>query len=132
MAERGCTATSRRSRLTTADARAYVAGGGIRCPSCNDANISGGPVEVEAGGAWQEVTCADRDAAWHDVYTLAGIDLLDERGRYLDTLDGTIPRSIAEVLDDVAMSGEPGGRGVQPGRTSQGPRPSELIGRPSQ
>ena len=102
-----CTGDERRRRLTAADARAYVAGGGIRCPYCRDDDISGGPVEVEAGGAWQEVTCSGCGAAWRDVYTLAGLDLLDGRGRYLDTLDGTVPIPIEEVLDDGATPGEP-------------------------
>jgi hypothetical protein len=78
-----------RPPLTRADARAYVAGGGTCCPYCRHEEITGGASEVGASGAWQEVHCDRCGARWRDAYTLTGIDVLDVRGRYQETLDGT-------------------------------------------
>jgi hypothetical protein len=76
--------------LSEEAARAYVASGGARCPYCGDDGISGGPVEIDGGCAWQEVDCPACGATWHDVYTLAAVDVLDDRGRVVATL-GTGP-----------------------------------------
>ena len=53
---------------------AYIAGGGVRCPFCGSDDISGGPVEVEAGCAWQNVDCLACDEQWQDLYRLASIE----------------------------------------------------------
>lgn len=52
--------------------RRYVKCGGICCPFCGGGNIEGGPVEIDGGDAWQEITCADCEADWTDHYTLTG------------------------------------------------------------
>jgi hypothetical protein len=93
--------------LRAAAVRDYVAGGGNLCPYCGDDDISGGSVEVDAGYAWQDVDCSACGASWHDLYTLTGIDLLDAQGRYKETLDGTGPPPIEEVLTEGAEPGEP-------------------------
>lgn len=50
----------------------YVAAGGCKCPVCGSESITGGPVEVDAGTAWQPITCGDCHANWNDVYNLVG------------------------------------------------------------
>jgi hypothetical protein len=93
--------------LSAAAVRGYVAGGGNLCPYCGDDGISGGSVEIDSGFAWQDVDCSACGASWHDLYTLTGIDTLDAQGRYKDTLDGTDPTPIEEVLTEGAEPGEP-------------------------
>jgi hypothetical protein len=58
-----------------ADARqaAYVASGGTRCLHCGHAQLEGGPVEVDGGGASQEVRCPGCGRGWLDLYTLTGV-----------------------------------------------------------
>lgn len=53
--------------------KAYVEKGGTRCPFCGSENITGGGVNIDAGGATQEVGCDDCGAEWADCYTLSGI-----------------------------------------------------------
>src|SRR3954452_12074338 len=84
--------------LTAEAVRNYITGGGNHCPYCLDEDISGSSVEIDAGYAWQEVDCSACGRSWHDLYTLTGIDTLDAQGRYKDTLDGTGPPPIEEVL----------------------------------
>lgn len=50
----------------------YVAKGGCQCPVCGSGDISGGPVEVDAGTAWQEIFCSACQASWNDMYKLVG------------------------------------------------------------
>lgn len=53
----------------------YVAKGGHHCPHCGSTyrtGITAGNVEIEAGRAWQEVTCGDCKASWNDLYQLTG------------------------------------------------------------
>ena len=56
----------------------YVATGGQNCPCCNSSDVSGGQVQVDAGIAWQEVTCYDCGAGWNDQYALTGYQLVEE------------------------------------------------------
>lgn len=53
-------------------AQVYVAKGGSICPNCGSSDINGGPVEVDASTAWQEITCQDCSASWNDLYQLTG------------------------------------------------------------
>jgi DNA-directed RNA polymerase subunit RPC12/RpoP len=53
----------------------YQAQTGNVCPFCRTWDIVGGPVEVEAGKAWQHVTCSDCGAEWRDDYTLSGMEV---------------------------------------------------------
>jgi len=43
-----------------------------RCinPNCLSGNIEGGSVEVDAGGATQDISCLDCDSTWTDLYKL--------------------------------------------------------------
>ena len=43
---------------------------GLSCPSCGSSSIQGGFVEIEAGRAYQEMSCTECDATWRDVYEL--------------------------------------------------------------
>jgi hypothetical protein len=54
--------------------RRYLETGGARCPFCGNGLIDGHQVEVEAGSAYQEVTCPECGEAWKDCYTLTSID----------------------------------------------------------
>jgi len=65
-------------KLTEEQKKAYLEGGGGRCPACGSEDITGGSVEIEGGHAHQEVDCVDCDATWRDVYTLSGIQQDDE------------------------------------------------------
>ncbi len=49
----------------------YVEEGGVSCPYCGDADIEGGFVEIESGGASQKITCPACDRSWRDEYRLA-------------------------------------------------------------
>jgi len=55
----------------------YVAIRGIRCPNCGSSEISGGPVEVTAGGASQPIICGGCGADWYDEYELSGYSCLE-------------------------------------------------------
>ena len=57
-------------KLTKEQVAAYVDGGGLVCPFCDGAILDGGPVEVEEGAAFQEMTCGDCGEVWTDVYFL--------------------------------------------------------------
>ncbi len=41
-----------------------------RCPVCDSDDIEGGSVEIDAGGATQEVSCKECDTEWTDIYKL--------------------------------------------------------------
>lgn len=47
------------------------------CPHCGSEDVEGGEVNVDAGGAWQEVTCNECGATWNDVYKLTGFSELE-------------------------------------------------------
>lgn len=50
----------------------YLAQGGTRCPFCGSLQIEGQEVNIDAGNAWQDMTCNDCHAEWQDTYTLTG------------------------------------------------------------
>uniref|UniRef100_A0A6M3L594 Uncharacterized protein n=1 Tax=viral metagenome TaxID=1070528 RepID=A0A6M3L594_9ZZZZ len=56
----------------------YLELSGLHCPKCGATNISGGSVDIQGGGAIQQVTCEACDASWHDCYTLTGMILEEE------------------------------------------------------
>lgn len=60
-----------------ADVAAYRRAGGCRCPSCGNADVVGDSVELDAGIAWQEVSCSACDKAWRDEYSLTGFQPID-------------------------------------------------------
>ncbi|HOX42935.1 MAG TPA: hypothetical protein PK668_05035 [Myxococcota bacterium] len=55
----------------------YLASGGVFCPHCHADDIEGGPVEISAGEATQEVTCLKCEAVWQDVYTLTDVESVE-------------------------------------------------------
>ena len=62
---------------TSGDVGANLRAGGCCCPFCGNEDIVGGSVEVDAGIAWQEVTCNACDKAWRDQYSLTGFQPID-------------------------------------------------------
>jgi len=66
------------------DVEKYVGSGGIQCPHCDDYDIEGGFVEIDAGLANQKVRCNTCGSTWIDCYMLTSIedfehgDILDE------------------------------------------------------
>lgn len=61
--------------------RDYMATGGILCPVCHSQDIEGGAVEIDAGTAYQAVTCHECEAEWSDVYRLVGYDNLKPQAK---------------------------------------------------
>ena len=50
----------------------YIDNGGTQCPYCNSHDIEGQEVNIDAGSAWQDVTCNHCGQQWQDTYTLTG------------------------------------------------------------
>jgi len=50
----------------------HIDNGGTQCPYCNSQDITGEDIHIEAGAAWQEVSCNDCGQEWQDTYTLTG------------------------------------------------------------
>ncbi len=50
---------------------------GLVCPVCGEHGASGGPIEVDAGVARQELTCGECGAGWQDQYSLVGYAQLE-------------------------------------------------------
>ena len=48
-----------------------------RCPYCGKDDIEGGSIEIDAGGASQEVSCLVCDEEWTDQYTLSDVTTED-------------------------------------------------------
>jgi len=59
--------------LSSEQAENYVQQGGVRCPYCGSGDIEGSRVEIDAGTAWQEVSCSHCESRWQDVYELVSI-----------------------------------------------------------
>lgn len=56
--------------LNPAQVREYIKTGGIFCPRCKSANIEGTEVEIDAGAAYQDMSCSDCNLKWTDGYSL--------------------------------------------------------------
>ena len=50
----------------------YLEHKGTQCPYCEGTMLQGGPVNIDAGTASQEIFCNDCGSAWADTYTLTG------------------------------------------------------------
>jgi DNA uptake protein ComE-like DNA-binding protein len=50
----------------------YIEQGGTVCPFCKSQDIEGQEVNINAGSAWQEVSCNQCSQEWQDIYTLNG------------------------------------------------------------
>lgn len=48
----------------------YIAHKGLKCPFCGGSEIEGAEVNIDEGGAYQEVSCLDCNAVWSDNYDL--------------------------------------------------------------
>jgi len=46
----------------------YLASDGVRCPYCGSEDLTGGPVEIDAGIAMQDIVCDSCEKTWTDVY----------------------------------------------------------------
>ncbi len=51
----------------------YIESGGVACPFCESSNIEGRQFDVQAGTAWQPMSCTDCNREWNDVYRLDAI-----------------------------------------------------------
>ncbi len=60
--------------LTEDQQKKYVSSGGVRCPYCGSDDIEGGFVEINAGGAEQELVCNACQKKWRNVYQLVHIE----------------------------------------------------------
>lgn len=68
-------------KLTAEQKAAYLADSG-KCPFCQAKSLEGGEVQCEGDKHYQNIVCAECDAEWTDVYTLSGIDELDDEFPY--------------------------------------------------
>jgi len=60
---------------TIEQVRRYVERGGVNCLHCYDDDVIGGPVEIDAGSATQEIKCTLCGRSWEDYYELKGVIL---------------------------------------------------------
>ena len=62
-------------KITKSDIKSYIRSNGIKClnPECSGNDLQGGPVEIDGGEAWQEVTCSECGRMWTDIYKLSGV-----------------------------------------------------------
>lgn len=72
----------------------YVGAGGARCPHCGEADITGASVIIEAGAAYQAVTCSRCEAEWVDQYKLVGYEMTNAAP--LSNNQDTIEYSVCE------------------------------------
>ena len=56
----------------------YIDAGGVHCPYCKGENRQFSSIEVEGGGAHQQIECIDCGARWADSYLLVGIVELEK------------------------------------------------------
>lgn len=61
------------NEFTLEQLKAYAESNGARCPVCGSPDIEGGPIEIEAGVAWQDVMCHHCNTTWQDIYYLSAI-----------------------------------------------------------
>lgn len=62
----------------------YVKKIGLVCPVCRGEDIEGGPIEVDAGTAWQPIKCNTCGSTWNDLYNLMGYSDLACLPKYRD------------------------------------------------
>jgi hypothetical protein len=53
--------------------KSYLEKKGVCCPFCGSRNIEGDSVEIDAGGAYQDVRCLRCEAEWTDEYKLVSV-----------------------------------------------------------
>lgn len=81
------------------DAVATYLKGGAHCPFCQMPCIEGDAIEVDDGGAFQEIRCFNEKCQqeWTDCYTLTGI-VVDGVRLEAETPPTLTPRELATVL----------------------------------
>jgi transcription elongation factor Elf1 len=62
-------------QLTKKEKAKYIKGDGNKCPKCGSSDIVGDSVEIDAGGAWQSVSCSECEAEWVDIYKLTDVEM---------------------------------------------------------
>jgi len=55
------------------DKDTYIKAKGLRCPFCESESIEGGFIQVEAGEAFQDMSCSQCEGKWQDVYRLVDV-----------------------------------------------------------
>ena len=55
----------------------YVATLGTNCPVCQSTQLEGSSVDIDGGGASQDIYCKTCGASWTDTYTRTGYTNLD-------------------------------------------------------
>ncbi|WP_199097179.1 hypothetical protein [Dyella sp. ASV21] len=50
----------------------YLTVRGTQCPYCHSQDVEGSEVDINEGGATQEIGCNTCNAEWIDTYTLTG------------------------------------------------------------
>ena len=64
-------------KITKAKKNEYIKNKGIKCPICGSKHLEGGHIEVDAGGAWQEIGCNACNAEWNDIYKLVDVEIIN-------------------------------------------------------
>lgn len=84
----------------------YIAIKGVRCPSCGSSDVTGSHLEVDAGTAFQPMTCSECGANWSDSYVLTG---------YANLEGGIDFEAVETVVEDVRSRGKMYGFSVDSG-----------------
>ena len=58
----------------------YIKAKGLFCPYCAAESNQGGFIQVEAGEAFQDMSCSQCDGKWQDVYRLVDVLPLGKEG----------------------------------------------------
>jgi Zn-finger nucleic acid-binding protein len=58
------------------DKATYIKVKGLMCPYCGAESVEGGFIEVQAGEAFQNMSCSQCRGKWQDIYHLADVVLL--------------------------------------------------------
>jgi transcription elongation factor Elf1 len=59
--------------LTYSEKQEYIESAGTKCPFCKSEHLNCSRIEVDAGGASQDIICENCGASWSDLYTLTEI-----------------------------------------------------------
>lgn len=82
--------------------REYLAKRGVVCPFCGSDDIEGGSVDIDAGGAFQSISCNTCGREWQDTYRLDGFLAYDKDGKTIEGAEGcATTRVVVEVSGGV-------------------------------
>jgi len=56
----------------------YINAGAVFCPYCENGGLQYSRIEIESGGAYQQVLCPKCEARWADSYSLVSIVELEK------------------------------------------------------